>query len=74
MKNKDAEKVMVRILEENRGYTIQIIGDKENKDSGFYIMMTTQPTFSNKKEVFHGITKKTLVLLDEAKIKYKIIK
>ena len=74
MKNKEAEKVIKRILEENRGYTIRIIGDKENKDSGFYIIMTTQHTFSNEKDVFHSINKKTLALLDEAIIKYEVMK
>ncbi len=74
MKNKKAEEVIKRLQEENKTYTIQIIGDEENKSNGFYILMTTQAMNCGPNETFGQIKKSTLALLDEAKIKFKILK
>lgn len=74
MKNKDAERVIKMLEEKNKRYNIQIIGDKENKDNGFYILMNTQSVVCDKNETYYGLTKETLKLLDKAKIKYRLIK
>lgn len=73
MVNKKAQTVIKRLEEENRTYTIKILGDEDNKAKGFYILMLTQQTTSIKENVFHGIKKKTLELLKEAEIKFKVI-
>ena len=74
MKNKKAEEVIKRLEEENKTYTIQIVGDKKNKSNGFYILMTTQAMSCGPNETFGPIKKSTLALLKEAEIKFKILK
>ena len=68
-----ADEVIKRIEEENEVISIKIIGNDKNKSDGFYILMNTQHIISDAKDVFHGITKKTLNLLNEAGIKHEII-
>ena len=68
-----ADEVIKRIEEENEVISIRIIGNDTNKAQGFYILMNTQQTISDEKDVFHCIEKKTLSLLNEAMIRYEII-
>ncbi len=68
-----ADEVIRRIEEENEVISIKIIGTDKNKADGFYIIMNTQQTISDEKNVFHCIKKKTLGLLNEAGIRHEII-
>jgi len=67
------EEVMKRIEIEIRTFSIRIKGGKKDMADAFYILMNTQHLFSDEKDVFHGIKKSTLNLLDEAKINYEVI-
>lgn len=72
--NKDAEKVLKRLRKQNKTYTIRISGDEENKVNSFAILMDSGQGFTSaEKETYYGITKKTIDLLKEAKIKFKIL-
>lgn len=78
MKNKKAEEVIKRLTqieEENRTCAIEICGDEQNKLDGFSIIMHNKEGFSSfGKNEYCGISKQTINLLDEAEIKYKILK
>ena len=68
-----ADEVIKRLQEENRTYRIQISGTEKNKVNGFSVLMNSQAFGSLEKEIYCGITKKTMALLDEAEIKYEIL-
>jgi len=68
------KEVLDRIEKETKVFTIKVFGSEKDKDDAFYILMNTQHLVGDKDEIFHGIKQKTLDLLDEAEIKYKIIK
>lgn len=76
--NKKAEEVIKRlskIEEENRSCSIKVLGDKENKLNGFSIIMYNKEGFNSfAKNEYSGINKKTIALLDEAEIKYEVLK
>jgi hypothetical protein len=67
------KEVMSEIEKKIQSYTIRILGNKKDKVDGFYILMNTQPFYSDEKNVYHGIKNDTLKLLKRAEIKYKII-
>lgn len=74
MKNKKVKEVIKRLQEENRCCTIQILGSKGNKIDAFSILLNSGQGFmSTEKEVYRGITKKTIALLKEAEIKFKTL-
>jgi len=68
-----ADEVIKRIDEQNKCYSLEILGTRKEKADGFYILMNTQQLVSDEKDTFHLIKKSTLDLLDEAEIKYKIL-
>lgn len=74
MKNKKAEEVINRIMEENKVRSIKILGDEENKDYAFKIILTGNSVIADKEETYHGIKNKTIDLLKEADIKFQEIK
>ncbi len=75
MKNKKAEAVIKRLQEANETFAIKILGDEQNKIDGFSIFINCNDDFgSSEKGVYWGITKKTIELLKEAEIKFKILK
>ena len=74
MKNKKAEAVIKRLQKENEVFTIQISGNQKNRENGFYILMNSQRFSSTSLNEYHGIKQSTLKLLDEAEIKFKILK
>lgn len=74
MKNTKAKEVIKRLEEENKWYTIQVLGNEENKNNAFAILLNSGQGFnSTDKEVYHGINKKTIALLKEAEIKFKVL-
>ncbi len=75
MTNNKVEEVIARLIEENETFTIEVLGDEKNKNNGFGILIHCKDEFSSSaKEIYHGISKKTIELLKEAEIKFKIIK
>lgn len=66
------KQVMKRLEEEDRSYSIRLLGDKKNKLNGFSILMHTRIS-SDKEHDYHGISKKFVDLLKEAEIKFKIL-
>ena len=75
MKNKKAEEVIKKLKEENETFTIEVIGDRENEINAFSILINCKEPFGSfgKKNNYGPISKKTIALLNEAEIKYKII-
>ena len=67
------QSVLDEIKKKNEVHSIQILGNEKDKDDAFYILMNTQHLFSDKEEVFHGITNSTIELLKEAEIEFKIL-
>jgi NAD(P)H-dependent FMN reductase len=67
------QSVLDELNERLKVYSIKILGNKKDKADGFYILMNTQAVCSNRKNVYSGITKTTLDLLDRAEIKYKVL-
>jgi hypothetical protein len=67
------ESVLKEITEKSRVYTIKIMGSRKDKAGAFYILMNSQPLFSNEKNVYHGITKQTLNLLKKAGIDFEVL-
>ena len=75
MRNKKAEEVIKRLEKENETFSIRILGDKENKDNAFTILMNCKEGFNAfGKEDYAPINKKTIELLKKAEIKFKILK
>lgn len=74
MKNKKAEAVIKRLDEASETVIIKVLGDEQNKAYAFSILMRCQAFGGFKKNEYSPIEKGTLRLLDEANIKYKIIK
>ena len=74
MKNKKAEEVIKRIQEVNQTFTIKVLGDAENKVNAFTITSECQQFSSFRKNEYRGIQKNTIKLLEEAEIKFKILK
>ena len=74
MKNKKAEAVIKRLQEVNQTFTIKVLGDAENKVNAFTITSECQPFSSFRKNEYCGIQKNTIKLLEEAEIKFKILK
>jgi len=75
MKNKKAEKVIERLREENETFRVRILGDKQNEENAFAIFLHCKDGFgSTEKGTYWGISKKTIELLKEAEIKFKILK
>lgn len=74
MKNKKAEEIIERLQEVNNTCAIKILGDKENKVYAFSIIASCQGFSSYNVNEYYGIKKNTLDLLNEGKIKYKILK
>lgn len=68
------QSVLDEIRESTKVYSIKILGNSKDKDDAFFILMNTQNLFSDEKEVFRGIKKTTLDLLEKAEIKFKILK
>ena len=73
MKNKKAEAVIKRLQDGNKLYSIQILGDRANKDYAFGILLNVGEFVAEKNEVFHGLSINTIELLKEAEIKFKVI-
>lgn len=74
MKNKKAEEVIKKLEEETRHFVIKVLGDKENKVYAFAILMHSEQGFGGtEKEIYSGISKETIDLLNEAEIKFKIL-
>ena len=66
-----------RIKEENSGeYNIKVTGTKENKNNAWDILVNAGTSFGSTldKRYYSKISKRVLILLDKAKIKYKILK
>ena len=75
VKNKKAEEVIRRLQEENEIFRIRIIGDRKNEENAFAIFLNCKDGFgSSEKSTYWGISKKTIELLKEAEIKFKILK
>ncbi len=70
-----AEEVIERLEEENRTYSIKVLGDEKNKDNAFGIIANIKDRiiFAEEKEVYRGIGKKTFLLLKEAEIEFGVI-
>ena len=74
MVNKKAKEVIARLEKEadENWNTIQILGDEENQVNAFGILMNSQRFSGTSKNLYHGITVKTINLLKEAEIDFKI--
>ena len=73
MINKKAEKIIKRLQEGNRTYSIQLLGDRKNKEYGFSILMNLGGFFGEENEIYRGININAIDLLKEAEIKFKMI-
>ena len=73
MINKKAEAVIKRLEEANKTFVIEILGDEQNREYAFSILMESQNIISYVKEKSVGVTQNTIKLLKEAEIKFKIL-
>lgn len=69
--NKKVQKVIEQLEKENQTWIVTLLGDEENKENGFYIMMTSQAVSSNNQDVFYPINRRTLQALLDAEIEFK---
>lgn len=75
MKNKQAEKVINKLRKNTETFSIEILGDKENQEYAFEILVLIGQVFTGVKyNRYYGISKGAIELLKEAKIKFKILK
>jgi len=68
------QSVMDAVEKSTKVYSIKIIGNQKDKDDAFYVLMNTQQLCSDKKNVYHGLSSTTLLLLEEAEIKFEVLK
>ncbi len=73
MTNKKAEEIIERLKEKNKTVSIKFTGDEENKVYGFSLLMESQNRIDCIGKGYHGITKETIELLEEAEIKFEIL-
>lgn len=68
-----AEKVIKRLEEKTKTFSVKLLGNEKNKENGFHIMALNQRVDYEEKDMFHGINQDTIDLLKEADIDFKII-
>lgn len=73
MDEKEYKKIIKELQDKNKTFAIQILGNEEIQANAFWMMMNAQALSSHQKNVYCGITKENLKLLDRAKIEYKIL-
>lgn len=69
--NKEAEEVIKRLSAEHKRFTVKLNGSLENKDVGYKILLLAQGMRGFRSSLFHGVHKRTVVLLKEAKVKIR---
>lgn len=69
-----AEEVIKRLDKENRTYSIKILGNKKNQENAFAILLSSTSFHGTAENVYHGIPQKTIDLLKEAEIDFKLRK
>jgi hypothetical protein len=73
--NLRAKKVIEQLREKNKRYCINLLGDYENKNDGFEIIMLSNEGFGcGKGESYYGLTSNTISILKKAGIKFEILK
>lgn len=68
-----AEKIIKRLDERNRLFSIQLLGNKKNKEYGFGILLKSGGFSGEANEIYHGINISVIELLREAEIEFKIL-
>lgn len=74
-KEERVRKVIERLQDENRRHSIKILGDEKNKEDAFAVLMASDhPVVCARNDIYHGLKKVTIGLLNEAGIEFDIIR